>query len=115
MSDPRTAARREALEAQERSLRRDIDELGADPNLDEVVFDADAGFSDRSHSTEERAHVMATARTLRATLRDVERARAKVADDTYGICDRCGKPIGEERLDAMPWALLCIDCKRRVG
>ena len=34
MSDPRTAARREALEAQERSLRRDIDELGADPNLD---------------------------------------------------------------------------------
>ena len=58
---------------------------------------------------------MATARALRATLRDVERARAKIADGTYGICERCGKPIGEERLDAMPWALLCIDCKRLVG
>ena len=33
---------------------------------------------------------MATARALRATLRDVERARAKVADGTYGICERCG-------------------------
>jgi DnaK suppressor protein len=115
MNDPRTATRREALEAQERSLRREIDELGADPNLDEVAFDADAGFSDRSHSTEERAHVMATARALRANLRDVERARANVVDGTYGICARCGNPIGDERLDAMPWALLCIDCKKLVG
>jgi len=115
MSDPRTASRRDALEAQERSLRREIGELGADPTLDEVAFDGDAGFSDRSHSTEERAHVMATARTLRATLRDVERARTKVADGTYGICERCGNRIGEERLDAMPWALLCIDCKKLVG
>ena len=41
MSDPRTATRREALVAQERSLRREIDELGADPNLDEVAFDAE--------------------------------------------------------------------------
>jgi RNA polymerase-binding transcription factor DksA len=45
----------------------------------------------------------------------VERARAKVADGTYGICERCGNRIGDERLDAMPWALLCIDCKRLVG
>ena len=115
MSDPRTVSRREALEAQERSLRREIDELGADPNLDEVAFDADAGFSDRSHSTEERSHIMATARALRANLRDVERARAKVADGTYGICERCGNRIGDERLDAIPWALLCIDCKKLVG
>jgi hypothetical protein len=43
------------------------------------AFDADAGFSDRSHiAPRRRSHVMATARALRATLRDVERARAKV-------------------------------------
>ena len=58
---------------------------------------------------------MATARALRANLRDVERARDKVADATYGTCERCGNRIGDERLDAMPWALLCIDCKRLVG
>jgi DnaK suppressor protein len=115
MSDPRTPERRQALEAQERSLRREIDELGADPDLDEVAFDADAGFSDRSHSTEERGRIIATTRALRANLRDVERARAKLDDGTYGTCERCGNDVGDERLDAMPWALLCIDCKKLVG
>ena len=109
------ASRRQALQEQERSLRREMDELGADPDADEVAFEADAGFSDRSHSTEERGRVIATARSLRANLRDVERALAKIEDGTYGRCDRCGGPIGDERLDAIPWALLCIDCKKLVG
>ena len=115
MSDRRTPERRQALASQERSLRREMDELGADPDLDEVAFDADPGFSDRSHSTEERGRVMATTRALRAVLRDVERARAKVEDGTYGTCERCGNDVGDERLDAIPWALLCIDCKKLVG
>jgi DnaK suppressor protein len=34
---------------------------------------------------------------------------------TYGTCERCGNPIGPERLEAIPWALLCIDCKKKVG
>lgn len=110
-----TAARRAVLDEQQRSLRREMDELGADPDADEVAFDADPGFSDRSHSTEERGRVIATARALRANLRDVERALAKIDEGTYGRCDRCGKPIGDERLDAIPWALLCIDCKKLVG
>jgi DnaK suppressor protein len=110
-----TAARRAVLDEQQRSLRREMDELGADPDADEVAFDADPGFSDRSHSTEERGRVIATARALRANLRDVERALAKIDEGTYGRCDRCGEPIGDERLDAIPWALLCIDCKKLVG
>ena len=115
MNDPRTPVRLQALEDHERSLRREMAELGADPDLDEVAFDADPGFADRSHSTEERGRVMATTRVLRANLRDVERARRKVADGTYGVCERCGQTVGEERLDAMPWALLCIDCKKLMG
>ena len=109
------AARRAVLQDQQRSLRREMDELGADPDTDDVAFDADAGFSDRSHSSEERSRVIATAGALRANLRDVERALAKLDDGTYGSCDRCGKPIGDERLEAIPWALLCIDCKKLVG
>ena len=115
MSDPGTQGPLAALDAQERSLRREMDELGADPDLDEVAFEADAGFSDRSHSTEERGRIIATARSLRANLRDVERARVTLAEGTYGTCDRCGNAIGTERLEAIPWALLCIDCKKLVG
>jgi DnaK suppressor protein len=115
MSDAGTDVRRTTLLEQQRSLRREIGDLRADPDADEVAFDADAGFADRSHSTEERERVLTTARSLRTNLREVERAIAKLDDGSYGRCERCGNPIGDERLDAIPWALLCIDCKKLVG
>jgi DnaK suppressor protein len=46
------------------------------------------------------------------TLSDIERALAKIDAGTYGMCERCDKPIGEERLRARPWARLCIDDQR---
>ena len=36
----------------------------------------------------------------------------RIEDGTYGTCVVCGKPISEERLEAVPWATLCIDDKR---
>jgi RNA polymerase-binding protein DksA len=46
-------------------------------------------------------------------LAKIEAALKRIDDGTYGICENCGQPIGEERLEAMPWATLCIDDKRR--
>jgi DnaK suppressor protein len=46
------------------------------------------------------------------TLAQIDRALARLDDATYGTCERCGKPIGEERLRARPWATLCIDDQR---
>jgi DnaK suppressor protein len=46
------------------------------------------------------------------TLEQINRALGKLHDGTYGTCERCGKPIGEERLRARPWATLCIDDQR---
>ena len=46
------------------------------------------------------------------TLAQIDRALKKLDDGTYGTCERCGKPIGEERLRARPWATLCIDDQR---
>ena len=42
---------------------------------------------------------------------EIERALAKLADGTYGVCDVCGTAIAEERLEALPWAILCVNCK----
>lgn len=51
---------------------------------------------------------------LQVTLADVNRALQKLEDGTYGTCDVCGEPIGEERLEALPWAVLCVkDAARR--
>src|ERR1700712_1158768 len=45
---------------------------------------------------------------------DVVRALEKLDDGTYGICDVCGQPIAEGRLEALPWAVLCVeDAARR--
>lgn len=49
-----------------------------------------------------------------AVLGAIERALARIEEGTYGTCRRCGKPIAEERLEALPHAELCIDCKREV-
>jgi RNA polymerase-binding transcription factor len=38
-----------------------------------------------------------------------------IEDGTYGVCEICGKPIGEERLAAIPWARYCIDDARKLG
>lgn len=46
------------------------------------------------------------------TLTQIDRALARLDDGTYGTCERCGKPISEERLRARPWATLCIDDQR---
>jgi RNA polymerase-binding transcription factor len=113
--DGRTAALRDALVHQGEELRRELIEHGADPDSEGVAFDADAGFSDRSHSTEERERTIAVTRALRSNLHQVDRAVAKIDAGTYGTCERCGTEIGRERLEAIPWALLCIDCQRKVG
>jgi DnaK suppressor protein len=96
-------------------LRAEIASQGADPGSDEVSFVNDAGFADRGHSSEERSQVIAVVRALRSNLRDVERALTKMETGTFGICERCGLNISSERLEALPWAELCIDCKQRTG
>jgi DnaK suppressor protein len=43
----------------------------------------------------------------------IDAALARIEVGTYGICVNCGARIPPERLEAMPWATLCIDCKRK--
>lgn len=45
-------------------------------------------------------------------LTEIEGALRRIDDGTYGTCVACGRPIGEERLEAVPYATLCIDDKR---
>jgi len=47
------------------------------------------------------------------TLRQIDAALQRIEDGTYGVCEICGKPIGVERLRAIPWTTRCIDDQRR--
>lgn len=46
-------------------------------------------------------------------LREIDEALERIEAGTYGLCSACGKAIPEERLDAVPYATLCIEDKRR--
>jgi RNA polymerase-binding transcription factor len=46
---------------------------------------------------------------LQVTRADVVRAIEKLDDGTYGRCDVCGDPIPTGRLEALPWAVLCVE------
>ena len=47
-------------------------------------------------------------------LQEIEAALKRIDEGTYGICTNCGKQIPEERLEALPWATLGIDCQRNL-
>jgi DnaK suppressor protein len=44
-------------------------------------------------------------------LRRVEAALSRIERDEYGICVKCEDYIGNKRLDALPWAILCVQCQ----
>ena len=45
----------------------------------------------------------------------VDQALARIDDGTFGTCQDCGRPIGADRIEALPWAARCIDCQRLAG
>jgi RNA polymerase-binding protein DksA len=46
-------------------------------------------------------------------LKAIDAALERIESGTFGSCRTCGKPIGEERLEALPYTTQCIDCKRK--
>ena len=47
------------------------------------------------------------------TLNKINSAITRMNNGHYGICAQCGQSIGENRLKAMPYAVLCLDCKAK--
>ena len=47
-------------------------------------------------------------------LAEIDAALKRIEDGTYGTCARAARRSREERLEAYPWASLCIDCARQA-
>jgi DnaK suppressor protein len=54
-----------------------------------------------------------TEKHIQDQLADVKHALDKLDHGTYGLCDICGQPIEPARLEALPHASLCLNCKTR--
>jgi RNA polymerase-binding protein DksA len=48
-------------------------------------------------------------------LKEIEKALKKIAKGSYGICEKCGKRIEEERLEILPWTCYCSMCACNLG
>ncbi|WP_243723025.1 TraR/DksA C4-type zinc finger protein [Actinomadura sp. 7K507] len=58
----------------------------------------------------ERARIQSAMSQARTHLADIDDALHRLGDGTYGVCERCGRPVGAERLEARPTARTCFTC-----
>jgi DnaK suppressor protein len=94
--------------AEEATLARDLEALfsaSRDSNADDEhdPEGATIGF--------ERAQLTALRAAARQRIAEVDEALARLDDGTYGICERCHRPIAPERLAARPFARTCVTCQ----
>ena len=77
---------------------------------------ASAAGTDDEHDPEgatlafERQHAAALLEAAREQVMAVDDALRRLAEGRYGVCERCGQPIGAERLAARPAAVTCMRC-----
>jgi DnaK suppressor protein len=91
------------------ALRAEADELARDREPGDVQFDEESGQGDTMNVERERD--LALSAQAMAAVDEIDRALEKLDLGTYGICERCGQAIPKERLRAIPWAALCVQCK----
>jgi DnaK suppressor protein len=69
--------------------------------LDRAYMESEADISLRLKERESRL------------MKKIRRAIEKLDEGNFGICEKCGRWISEERLKARPMAVLCIKCKKK--
>jgi RNA polymerase-binding protein DksA len=109
---------RERLTEERKRVLNAIDNIHAEnpgsigEETEELTFQ-DNHLGDVATATFDREMASSLEENSNHVLAYIDAALARIEAGTYGICTRCGKPIGEERLEALPWATLCIDDKRK--
>jgi len=111
------AVLRAALEAERARVAADI--VDFEEQGQETLSDVSGENNYRDHMADQGSATFAREMDMtlevhaRETLAQIDRALARIADGSYGVCVRCASPIAAERLEAMPEADLCLACKAR--
>lgn len=104
---------RSRLESMRKHLNEELEQLKssvrpADERREGSPFGKREEEATESFELEKR---VALEKRIREQLAEVEHALQKFEDGTYGSCDNCGQPIDPARLEALPQASLCLNCK----
>lgn len=93
--------RQEITDLYESDLR--AGKASTDEGTDDIV--------DRANNSYNREFLFSLSNSERQLLIEVDAALARLDDGSFGACVHCGRAIGKPRLEAVPWARLCIDCQ----
>ncbi len=114
-SDFLTAQRRELLARREAYQSEAEQATAAAVELSDAVDGQDMadedGFGEGDTVSVERDRLLVVASDAQARLAAIDAALGRVEAGTYGMCESCGNPIPEARLEALPEATLCVACK----
>lgn len=104
--------RRADIQNQLAGLTGEVQTLSVDEN------DEGSGLSNHPADTgsdlAEQERLLTVSQDLGENLAAIDSALQRMDDGTYGICQRCGKPINPERLEAFPWVEYDIECQAIV-
>ena len=86
----------------------------ADPVESSELSKVDQHPAELGSETFERELELTTLTIIEGELKDIDDALRRLEEGSYGICEECGKPIDEARLEAVPWARYCVVDQARV-
>ena len=106
---------RSRLKSEQKRLLGELEQLKANIRPSEVRREGSPFGKREEEATEsfEFEKRLAVEKQVRDHLAEVEHALDKFKKGTYGLCDSCGQPIATDRLEALPQASLCVNCKAK--
>lgn len=118
LSTDQTNAFRARLQAALNQADRDVGLLGVEIaalSQDQAAESAGLGnhLADDASDVVEQEKSLTIQMSLDDRRRDIRDALRRIDEGTFGTCEHCHGPIAAERLEVMPWARLCIECKAK--
>jgi len=93
-------------------LVAEAEELAREREAGDTQFDEESGEGDTIAVERERDLLLSA--QARHVVDEIDAAIARLKKGTYGVCSYAGRKIPLERLEAIPWADVCVDCKARA-
>jgi RNA polymerase-binding protein DksA len=114
LSPEQQAHSREILLEKRAALQRQVERLAKDAaESTEATENSKSPLSSAENASDtfEQDFAFMSMESEEDLLRKVDRALLRVRENTYGSCEECDKQISSERLEALPWATMCIHCQ----
>jgi DnaK suppressor protein len=119
MDKKKLAAIRKALEERRAEISENVDFMAGEIRSIGVEQGDESGslgnhIAEDGSSMTEAERLSAISEDMRALMNQIDAALVRMDNGDFGICERCGKPIGAERLEAFPYVANCIECQSAI-